>query len=175
VGRTGPSACTSDYTAAFGKIPLAITELTGSITSLAGFAARLGLDLDTLDLLQTTMLDGMGERRRRERRVVRTNCHTKSQAEDVSCVSAKAAEPRVQNVDHPWGLLGRRNRRWVGTQGGAEVYLGTHDRVVFKRLCHILVKEDEPVDTLEYGRLPAKAETWKYNFKPATVERFELG
>lgn len=75
--RTGPGACTSDYAAAFGKIPLAITKLTGSIASLAGFAARLGLDLDTLDLLQTTMLDGMGERRRWDTTVVRTNCHMK--------------------------------------------------------------------------------------------------
>ena len=31
--------------------------------------------------------------------------------------------------------------------------------------------------TVYYGRLPEKAETWKcnLNFKPTTVERFELG
>jgi hypothetical protein len=41
----------------------------------------------------------------------------------------------------------------------------------------ILVKEDETVDTLQYGRMPEGSETWKYNFnfQPTTVERFELG
>jgi hypothetical protein len=57
VGGTGSSACASDDAASLGKVPLAITELTGSITGLAGFAAGLGLDLDTLDFLQTAMLE----------------------------------------------------------------------------------------------------------------------
>jgi hypothetical protein len=61
VRRTGSSACASDDAASLGKVPLAITELTGGITSLAGFATGLGLDLDTLDFLQTTVLEGMDE------------------------------------------------------------------------------------------------------------------
>jgi hypothetical protein len=57
VRGTGSSACASDDAASLGKVPLAITELTGSITSLAGFATGLGLDLDALDFLQTAMLE----------------------------------------------------------------------------------------------------------------------
>lgn len=57
---TGSSACASDDAASLGKVPLAITELTGSITSLAGFATGLGLDLNTLDFLQTAVLEAKG-------------------------------------------------------------------------------------------------------------------
>ena len=60
MGGTGSSAGTGDDAASLGKVPLAITELTGSITSLAGFATGLGLDLDTLDFLQTAVLEGDG-------------------------------------------------------------------------------------------------------------------
>jgi hypothetical protein len=60
VSGTGSSACASDDAASLGKVPLAITELTGSITSLAGFATGLGLDLNTLDFLQTAVLEAKG-------------------------------------------------------------------------------------------------------------------
>ena len=57
------SACASDYAASFGKVPLAIKELAGGAAGLAGLATSLGLDLDTLDLLQATVFGkGMGER-----------------------------------------------------------------------------------------------------------------
>jgi len=62
------------------------------------------------------------------------------------------------------------------TGRGADVYLETHGESVFKRLCHImiLVKEDET--SIRYSPEDCQSsETWKYNFKPTTVERFELG
>jgi hypothetical protein len=55
VGRTGSSARTGDDTASLGKVPLTITELAEGVASLAGFATGLGLDLDTLDFLQTAV------------------------------------------------------------------------------------------------------------------------
>ena len=68
---TRASACASDNAASLGKVPLAITELTGSVTCLAGFATGLGLDLDTFNFLQTAVweeeAEGMDERFGRER------------------------------------------------------------------------------------------------------------
>lgn len=65
----------------------------------------------------------------------------------------------------------------MGIQGGADVYLERHGGAYlsvcasyWSRLCF-----DGRYPTLYYGRLPEKAETWKSNFKPTTVERFELG
>jgi len=58
--RTGGGACTGDYAASLGKVPLPVTELTGRVAGLASLATRLGLDLDTLYLLQTAVRSERG-------------------------------------------------------------------------------------------------------------------
>jgi len=52
---TGGGACTGDYAASLGKVPLPVAKLTGRVSGLASLATRLGLDLDTLYLLQTAV------------------------------------------------------------------------------------------------------------------------
>jgi len=52
---TGGGACTGDYAASLGKVPLPVAKLTGRVASLASLATRLGLDLDTFYLLQTAV------------------------------------------------------------------------------------------------------------------------
>lgn len=65
--RTGGSACTGDYAASLGKVPLPVTELTGRVSGLASLATRLGLDLDTLYLLQTAARSERGGRKGEQR------------------------------------------------------------------------------------------------------------
>jgi hypothetical protein len=53
--RTGGGACAGDYAASLGKVPLPVAKLTGRVSGFASLATRLGLDLDTLYLLQTAV------------------------------------------------------------------------------------------------------------------------
>jgi hypothetical protein len=55
VPGAGSGAGTGDDAASLGKVPLTITELAGSVASLAGFTTGLVLDLDTLYFLQTAV------------------------------------------------------------------------------------------------------------------------
>ena len=59
----GGGACAGDYAASLGEVTLPVAELTRRVAGLAGLATGLGLELDTLYLLQTAVRSGKGGER----------------------------------------------------------------------------------------------------------------
>jgi hypothetical protein len=125
VRRARASACASDYAASLGKVPLAITELAGSAAGLAGLATGLGLDLDTLDLLQATVFGGgwvSGSTAEADERATHQLSHEVTSRGRFLCVcescgaSSTKRRPSMgaKEENYGWGYKEERTYIWKG-------------------------------------------------------------
>jgi hypothetical protein len=58
---TRTSACTGNYAASLGEVALPVAELAWGVASLTSLATGMGLDLNTFNLLETTIFEALGQ------------------------------------------------------------------------------------------------------------------